>query len=51
MLNKGFYILKAVRMLDKILRRMQHFQKKKETVLPKLEGAEELLLSHDLYNI
>ena len=51
MLNKGPYINKAVKMLDKILRRMQLFQKKKETVLPKLEGAEELKLSHDLYNI
>ncbi len=51
MLNKGYYIGKAVKMLDKILRRMQLFQKKKETVLPQLEGAEELKLSHDLYNI
>jgi len=51
MLNKGPFITKAVKMLDKILRRMQHFQKKKETVLPRLEGAEELRLSHDLYNI
>jgi pyruvate kinase len=50
MLNKGHYINKAVKMLDKILRRMQHFQKKKETVLPKLIGAEDLKLSHDLYN-
>lgn len=51
MLNKGYYIHKAVKMLDKILRRMQLFQKKKETILPRLEGAEELRLSHDLYNI
>ncbi len=51
MLNKGYYIGKAVKMLDKILRRMQLFQKKKETVLPQLDGAEELKLSHDLYNI
>lgn len=51
MLNKGYYIHKAVKMLDKILRRMQVFQKKKEIILPKLEGAEELRLSHDLYNI
>ena len=50
MLNKGYYINKAVKMLDKILRRMQHFQKKKETILPKLIGAEDLKLSHDLYN-
>jgi pyruvate kinase len=51
MLNKGYYITKAVKMLDKILRRMQLFQKKKEIILPKLEGAEELRLSHDIYNI
>ena len=51
MLNKGYYILKAVKMLDKILRRMQLFQKKKEIILPRLEGAENLRLSHDLYNI
>jgi len=46
MLNKGPYIEKAVKMLDKILRRMQRFQRKKETVLPRLEGAERLYLSH-----
>lgn len=51
MLNKGYYIIKAVKMLDKILQRMQLFNKKKEIILPKLEGAEELRLSHDLYNI
>jgi pyruvate kinase len=51
MLNKGYYIEKAVKMLDKILRRMQNFQKKKETMLPKLEGANELHLSHDKFNI
>ncbi|MDX1699277.1 MAG: pyruvate kinase, partial [Melioribacteraceae bacterium] len=51
MLNKGYYIIKAVKMLDKILRRMQYFQKKKETILPQLEGAENLRLSHDLYDI
>jgi len=51
MLNKGRYINKAVKMLDKILRRMQHFQKKKEIILPKLEGAEYLFLSHENYNI
>jgi len=51
MLNKGYYIHKAVKMLDKILRRMQLFQKKKETVLPKLAEAEDLRLSHDLYNV
>lgn len=51
MLNKGPYIEKAVKMLDRILRRMQRFQKKKETILPKLDHADELLLSHDHFNI
>lgn len=51
MLNKGPYIEKTVRMLDKILKRMQRFQNKKETILPRLEGAESLYLSHDKYNI
>ncbi len=51
MLNKGVYIEKAVKMLDRILRRMQHFQKKKETMLPKLEDAENLHLSHEKFDI
>ena len=51
MLNKGYYIIKAVKVLDKILRRMQYFQKKEEIILPKLEGAENLKLSHQMYNI
>ena len=51
MLNKGAYIEKAVKMLDRILRRMQRFQKKKETILPKLDNAEQLYLSHDKFNI
>ena len=51
MLNKGYHIEKAVKMLDKILRRMQRFQKKKETVLPKLDNAEKLELSHSRFNI
>ncbi len=51
MLNKGAYIEKAVKMLDKILRRMQRFNKKKVTMLPKLEDAANLKLSHDKYNI
>lgn len=50
MLNKGHYITKAVKMLDKVLRRMQFFQKKKEIILPKLVGAENLRLSHELYD-
>ncbi len=51
MLNKGVYINKAVKMLDKILRRMQRFQKKRETMLPKLDDADKLFLSHDKFNI
>ncbi len=51
MLNKGAYIEKAVKMLDRILRRMQSFQKKKETMLPKLDEAEKLQLSHDRFNV
>jgi hypothetical protein len=37
-LNKGLYIEKAVKVLDRILSRMQNF-KKKEPILPKLEYA------------
>ena len=51
MLNKGIYIYKAVKMLDKILRRMQRFQKKKETILPKLADASKLKLSHDAFDV
>lgn len=42
MLNKGPYIGKAVKMLDKILCKMQLIQKKKMAVLPKLEFVNEL---------
>lgn len=42
MLNKGLYIEKAVKMLDKILRRMEKIQKKKRTILPKLEFTKDL---------
>ena len=42
MLNKGPYIEKTVRMLDKVLRKMQRIQKKKVTLLPKLEFNENL---------
>ncbi|MBL4723973.1 MAG: hypothetical protein JKY73_00915 [Lutibacter sp.] len=42
MLNKGVYIEKAVKMLDKILRKMQNIQKKKVSLLPKLEFSKEL---------
>ena len=51
MLNKGPYIEKTVRTLDKILRRMQRFQKKKQSILPKLEGANKLELSHENYDV
>lgn len=42
MLNKGPYIEKAVKMLDKILCKMQNIQKKKISLLPKLEFNKEL---------
>ncbi|WKK66251.1 pyruvate kinase [Lutimonas zeaxanthinifaciens] len=42
MLNKGPYIVKAVRMLDKVLRKMQRIQKGNITILPKLEFSENL---------
>ena len=51
MLNKGVYIEKTVKMLDKILRRMQRFQKKKETILPKLNNADKLYLSHESFDV
>ena len=51
MLNKGKYIVMAIRMLDKIVRRMEKFRTKSENVLPKLDGAEKLMLSHRKYDI
>jgi pyruvate kinase len=51
MLNKGFYLEKAVVMLDKILRRMQFFRERQEVMLPVLDGADELRLSHRKYDI
>lgn len=51
MLNKGAFIEKAVKMLDKILCRMEKFQNNKETILPKLEGAENLKLSHKKFDV
>jgi len=51
MLNKGPYIEKAVKMLDKILRRMQRFQKKKDALLPKLSDVDELKISHDRFDV
>lgn len=43
MLNKGPYIGKAVKMLDKVIRKMQRIQKGKITILPKLQFSENLL--------
>ena len=51
MLNKGVYIEKTVKTLDKILRRMQKLKKKKQTILPKLEDADKLIISHDRYDV
>ncbi|MBZ0327985.1 MAG: hypothetical protein K8F54_10305 [Altibacter sp.] len=42
MLNKGPYIEKAVKMLDKILCKMQHVQRGNKTILPKLKFNEDL---------
>ena len=46
MLNKGYYIEKAIKLLDRILIKMQRYQKKKDTILPKLGEAEALMLDH-----
>ena len=46
MLNKGLYIEKAVRLLDRILIKMQRYQKKKDTMLPQLGEAEQLKLEY-----
>ncbi len=48
MLNKGVYIEKAVKLLDKILSKMQRYQKKQETILPRLGDAEMLILDYTL---
>jgi pyruvate kinase len=42
MLNKGPYIVKAVKMLDKVLCKMQKIQNKKRALLPKLEFNESI---------
>jgi len=42
MLNKGPYIEKTVKMLDKILTKMQRIQKRKGKLLPTLEFSEQL---------
>jgi pyruvate kinase len=50
MLNKGPYILEAVRALDNILTRMQAHQRKKSAMLRPLEVADRFLNSHQLKN-
>ena len=47
MLNKGYYIQKAVKMLDKILRKMERFQRKNQRRLPQLESADKLIICHE----
>ncbi len=44
MLNKGPYILKAVKMLDRILRRMEVYSDKQNVLLPRIEESENLRL-------
>ena len=51
MLNKGPYILKAVKMLDRILRRMEIMQDKQEVLLPAMDGADDLMLSDKMLDI
>jgi len=46
MLNKGAYIEKTVKLLDRILIKMQRYQKKKETILPRLGEADKLKLEY-----
>jgi pyruvate kinase len=47
MLNKGPYILEAVRVLDDIMQRMQAHQSKKRPMLRKLSLADEFQASLD----
>lgn len=47
MLNKGPHIIKTIKLLNRILRKMQGFQNKKENVLSRLEQAEKLSLIQD----
>ncbi|MCL2294325.1 MAG: pyruvate kinase [Spirochaetes bacterium] len=51
MLNKGIYINQALKMLDKILIRMEKFQHRRETILPLLNEADKLEISHEKYNV
>lgn len=47
MLNKGVYIKRGIKLLDKILRKMQRAQKKQKTLLTQLEHASNLSLEQD----
>lgn len=47
MLNKGMHIKKTIKLLDRILRKMQGFQNKKENILIKLDYADKLSLKQD----
>ncbi len=47
MLNKGPHIEKAIKLLDRILRRMQNYQRKKEVILERLEYAEHLSMKQE----
>ncbi|MBK1877599.1 pyruvate kinase [Pelagicoccus mobilis] len=46
MLNKGRYTVKAIALLDQILRKMQRYQSKKTSLRPRLKNAEKLTLDH-----
>ena len=48
MLNKGPYIFKAIRMLNRILKRMEKLQEKRAIILPKLDNVEGLKLSYEV---
>ena len=47
MLNKGPHIEKAIKLLDRILRRMQNYQRKKEVILERLEFAEKMSMKQE----
>ena len=51
MLNKGDYILKGIKMIDKILKRMEYFQQNQKSILPKLDEPENFQLSHKAYDV
>ena len=49
MLNKGPYIIKAVKMLDRILRRMENFRNKQNNLFPGMDECENLKLSDSVF--